>query len=103
MPHYMPLQKAVDALTRCWSLELGSSGITVNSVAPGYVETDMSAQGIGDPAPIVRGISLKRAGLPDDIADVVAFLASDASRWITGQVVSANGGQLASATFLRNL
>ena len=69
----------------------------------GYVETDMIAQGIGDPAPIVRGISLKRAGLPGDIADVVAFLASDASRWITGQVISANGGQLASATFLRNL
>lgn len=100
---YAASKAAVDALTRCWSLELGSSGITVNSVAPGYVETDMSAQGIGDPAPVVRGISLKRAGLPGDIADVVAFLASDASRWITGQVISANGGQLASATFLRNL
>ena len=100
---YAASKAAVDALTRCWSLELGSSGITVNSVAPGYVETDMSAQGIGDPAPIVRGISLKRVGLPDDIADVVAFLASDASRWITGQVINANGGQLASATFLRNL
>jgi 3-oxoacyl-[acyl-carrier protein] reductase len=100
---YAASKAAVDALTRCWSLELGSSGITVNSVAPGYVETDMSAQGIGDPAPIVRGVSLKRVGLPHDIADVVAFLASEASRWITGQVISANGGQLASATFLRNL
>jgi 3-oxoacyl-[acyl-carrier protein] reductase len=100
---YATSKAAVDALTRCWSLELGSSGITVNSVAPGYVETDMSAQGIGDPAPIVRGISLKRVGLPGDIVDVVEFLASDASRWITGQVISANAGQLASATLLRNL
>jgi 3-oxoacyl-[acyl-carrier protein] reductase len=100
---YAASKAAVDALTRCWSLELGSSGITVNSVAPGYVETDMSAQGIGDPAPVVRGVSLKRAGLPGDIADVVAFLASDASRWITGQVINANGGQLASATLLRSL
>jgi 3-oxoacyl-[acyl-carrier protein] reductase len=99
---YAASKAAVDALTRCWSLEVASRGITVNSVAPGYVETDMSAQGIGDPTPIIRGIALKRAGSPSDIADVVAFLASDASRWITGQVINANGGQVASATILRN-
>jgi 3-oxoacyl-[acyl-carrier protein] reductase len=98
---YAASKAAVEALTRCWSLELASRGITVNAVAPGYVETDMSAQGIGDPAPIIRGIALKRAGTPDDIADVVAFLASEASRWITGQIIHANGGQVASATILR--
>jgi 3-oxoacyl-[acyl-carrier protein] reductase len=99
---YAASKAAVDALTRCWSLELGTSGITVNTVAPGYVETEMSARGIGDPAPIIRGIPLKRVGAPSDIADVVAFLASDASRWINGQVINANGGQFASATILRN-
>jgi len=51
---------------------------------------------------IVHGIALKRAGAPDDIADVVVFLASEASRWITGQVIHANAGQVASATILRN-
>ncbi len=93
----------MDALTRCWSLELGPKGITVNSVAPGFVATDMSAQAIGDPAPIVRGVALKRTGLPGDIAEVVALLASDASRWITGQVITANGGQLSSASVLKTL
>ena len=100
---YSASKAAVDALSRCWALELGSTGITVNSVAPGYVATDMSAQAIGDPAPIVRGVSLKRVGLPGDIAEVVAFLASDASGWITGQVLTANGGQVASATVLKSL
>jgi NAD(P)-dependent dehydrogenase (short-subunit alcohol dehydrogenase family) len=99
---YSASKAAVDALSRCWALELGSRGITVNSVAPGYVATDMSAQSIGDPAPIVRGVALKRVGLPGDIAEVVAFLASDASSWITGQVLTANGGQLASATVLKS-
>jgi NAD(P)-dependent dehydrogenase (short-subunit alcohol dehydrogenase family) len=65
--------------------------------------TDMSAQGLGDPGPIVRGVALKRAGLPGDIAEVVAFLASDASGWITGQVITANGGQVCSASVLKSL
>jgi 3-oxoacyl-[acyl-carrier protein] reductase len=100
---YSASKAAVDALTRCWSVELGSAGITVNSVAPGFVATDMSAQALGDPGPIVRGVALKRAGLPGDIAEVVAFLASDASGWITGQVITANGGQVCSASVLKSL
>jgi 3-oxoacyl-[acyl-carrier protein] reductase len=100
---YAASKAAVDALTRCWAIELGSTGITVNSVAPGYVSTEMSAKGLGDPGPIVRGVALKRTGLPDDIAEVVAFLASEASRWITGQIITANGGQVASATVLKSL
>jgi NAD(P)-dependent dehydrogenase (short-subunit alcohol dehydrogenase family) len=99
---YSASKAAVDALSRCWALELGSTGITVNSVAPGYIATDMSAV-FGDPAPIVRGVSLKRVGLPGDIAEVVAFLASDASGGITGPVLSANGGQVASVTVLKSL
>jgi hypothetical protein len=58
---------------------------------------------LGDPAPIVRGVSLKRFGLPGDIAEVVAFLASDASGWITGHVLTANGGQVASVAVLKSL
>jgi NAD(P)-dependent dehydrogenase (short-subunit alcohol dehydrogenase family) len=100
---YAASKAAVDALTRCWSFELGGRGITVNSVAPGFVETEMSSEHIGNSEAILRGVSLKRAGQPEDIADVVAFLASNESRWITGQVIAVNGGQLAAATILRSL
>jgi 3-oxoacyl-[acyl-carrier protein] reductase len=100
---YAASKAAVDALTRCWSLELGHRGVTVNSVAPGFIETDMSSEHISNPEAVVRGVSLGRVGRTDDIADVVAFLASDESRWITGQVIAANGGQLAAATILRSL
>jgi 3-oxoacyl-[acyl-carrier protein] reductase len=63
----------------------------------------MSSEHIGNSEAILRGVSLKRAGQPEDIADVVAFLASNESRWITGQVIAVNGGQLAAATILRSL
>jgi 3-oxoacyl-[acyl-carrier protein] reductase len=100
---YAASKAAVDALTRCWSLELGPRGMTVNSVSPGMVDTEMSAQHITNRETVLRGVALRRMGLPEDIADVVLFLASEQSRWVTGQVIGADGGQVAAATVLRTL
>ena len=97
---YSATKAAVDALTRCWSFELGHRGFTVNSVAPGLVKTEMSEAGIENHERVLSGVALKRIGLPDDIAGVVAFLASDDARWITGQVIAADGGQIATVTIL---
>ena len=68
-----------------------SRGITVNCVSPGLIDTAMSA-GAFDEATIRRLVPLQRAGTPDDVAHAVAFLASDAASYITGQILSVNGG-----------
>ena len=86
-------KSALDGACRVLSRELGPSGITVNVVAPGLVETDATAH---QPAEmkqaIARATPLKRIGQPDDIGGVVAFLCSDEARWITGQYIPLNGG-----------
>ena len=67
----------------------------MNAVAPGYIATDMTAAHFGDPATFERAIArhpLGRLGVPEDIADVVAFLCSDAARFITGQSINVSGG-----------
>ncbi|NYI04576.1 NAD(P)-dependent dehydrogenase (short-subunit alcohol dehydrogenase family) [Allostreptomyces psammosilenae] len=86
---------AVETMSRTLANQLGSRGITVNAVAPGATRTP--ANGAVFDAPglvehIVGATALDRLGGPDDVADVVAFLASDAARWITGQVIDASGG-----------
>ncbi|MFG3621465.1 glucose 1-dehydrogenase [Nocardia sp. NPDC047654] len=85
---------AVEQLVRVLAGELAPRGITANSVLPGAVRTDAlaAARGIGSMREIVQSIPLGRLGEPDDIADVVDFLASDAARWITGASVPAGGG-----------
>jgi 3-oxoacyl-[acyl-carrier protein] reductase len=85
---------AVEQLVRVLARELAPRGVTANSVLPGAVRTDAlaAARGIGSMRQIVQSIPLGRLGEPDDIADVVAFLASDAARWITGASVPAGGG-----------
>lgn len=90
---YAGSKSAIEQFTRSLSRELGPRGITVNAVIPGLTDTDM----ISDyPAAIreavARNTTLGRIGQPKDIADVVAFVASDDARWITGQLVIANGG-----------
>ena len=90
---YAGSKSAIEQFTRSLSRELGPRGITVNSVIPGLTDTDM----ISDYTPAIReavakNTTLGRLGKPQDIADVVAFLASDDGRWITGQQVVANGG-----------
>jgi 3-oxoacyl-[acyl-carrier protein] reductase len=85
MSAYAATKGAVDTLVKHFASALGPRGIRVNAVAPGVVETDMSKVTLGMQA-------LKRVAHPDDIAPVVAFLASDDARWITGNTVHVDGG-----------
>ncbi|MEA2733805.1 MAG: 3-oxoacyl-[acyl-carrier protein] reductase, partial [Humisphaera sp.] len=91
---YAGTKAAVEAFTRCVAAELGQRGITVNCVAPGVTETDMLQQSVPESVQrtLVAQTPLGRLGTPKDIADVVAFLASEDARWITGEVIGANGG-----------
>jgi 3-oxoacyl-[acyl-carrier protein] reductase len=89
--NYAAAKGALHALTRSLAREIGSRGITVNCVAPGIIDTPMSA-GLFDAEAIARLVPLQRAGSPEDVAGVVGFLASDAAGYITGQVLSVNGG-----------
>jgi NAD(P)-dependent dehydrogenase (short-subunit alcohol dehydrogenase family) len=86
---------AIDLLTRSLAQQLGPRGITVNTVAPGMTDTDMIAY-LRDVPLAHESISsvtaLRRLGTPEDIADAVAFLASDDGRWITGHLLDASGG-----------
>lgn len=89
--NYAAAKGALHATTRSLARELASRGITVNCVSPGLIDTPMSA-GAFDEATIRRLVPLQRAGTPDDVAHAVAFLASDAASYITGQILSVNGG-----------
>jgi len=90
---YGASKAAVAAATRYWAIELGPRQITVNAVAPGVTETDMAAGFIEQQKQgIVAGTPLGRIGQPADIADVVAFLASNDARWVTGQSLTVSGG-----------
>ncbi|MER6999417.1 SDR family oxidoreductase [Streptomyces sp. NPDC000410] len=86
---------AVETMSMTLANELGVRGITVNAVAPGATRTPANGPSFEAPglAELIAGTTaLDRLGGPDDVADVVAFLASDAARWITGQVIDASGG-----------
>ncbi|MFJ4684643.1 SDR family oxidoreductase [Streptomyces sp. NPDC088789] len=88
---------AVTALTRSLAAELAPRGITANSVAPGFVDTDLTREVLADPAARAHAESVsvfQRVGTAEEVADVVAFLASPDSRWVTGQHVDASGGAL---------
>ena len=79
--------------TRSLAKEVGSRGITVNAVAPGFIETDMTDELSADVRDsILNQIALGRLGQPEEIANVVDFLASDDAAYITGQTISVNGG-----------
>jgi len=89
--NYAAAKGALHAASRSLAREVGSRGLTVNCVSPGLVDTPMSA-GLFEPAAIERMVPLQRMGRPEEIAAAVAFLASDAAGYITGQVVPVNGG-----------
>ncbi len=89
--NYAAAKGALNSATRALSLELASRGITVNAVAPGIVESGM-AEGGFDKAMIDRLVPMKRAGRAEEVAALVAFLASDEAGYISGQVISINGG-----------
>ena len=91
---YSGTKAALEGITRGFAADLGPQGVTVNVVAPGVTDTDMLRVGLPDEMKkhLIGNTALGRLGEPEDIADVVAFLCSDDSRWITGQFLDANGG-----------
>ncbi len=92
---YAATKGAVDSLTRGFATTLGKRGITVNSIKPGVIDTDMAASLVNDEGTIGHVVSqtaLGRVGKPQDIADIASFLASDESRWVTGESIDGSGG-----------
>jgi 3alpha(or 20beta)-hydroxysteroid dehydrogenase len=100
---YTATKFAIRGMTKVAALELGPSGIRVNSVHPGMIETDMVKDAAGghdvDLSPATKRIALRRMGQPADIAEVVLFLASDRSAYVTGAELAADGGATATHAF----
>jgi 3-oxoacyl-[acyl-carrier protein] reductase len=95
---YGATKSAVDAFTRNWALELAPRKIRVNAVAPGYIDTDMTAGYFSDPQKLQHAVDRQpfgRLGSAEEVADVVLFLCSPASRWITGDSLNVSGGFIA--------
>jgi 3-oxoacyl-[acyl-carrier protein] reductase len=92
-PHYSAAKAGILGFTRSVAREVGVAGVTVNAIAPGYIETPMT-----EPlSPVVKQMwtmntPLKKAGKPEDIAAAAHYLASEDGRFVTGQVISPNGG-----------
>ncbi len=96
---YTASKHAVEGLTKSAALEGAAFGVRVNAVAPGPVETAMLDRFTGSAerkAGLVAGVPMKRAGRPEEIADVIVFTASDKASFLTGQVIAVNGGKTAS-------
>ena len=91
--NYVASKAAIEGFTRALALEVGSRNVTVNAVAPGFIATDMT-EALTDEqkAMMLSRIPLGRLGSVDDVADLVAFLASDAAGYITGETLHVNGG-----------
>ena len=95
---YTASKHAVEGLTKAAALEGAEFGVRVNAVAPGPVETEMLNRFTGNAdrkAGLVAGVPLKRAGAPEEIAKAIVFLASDNASFVTGQIVSVDGGKSA--------
>ncbi len=94
-PSYGTSKGAINTFTKSLARELAPYGINVNAVAPHAIETDMSREWSEEKRrQIVEAIPLKRLGKPEEVAEVVAFLASDGAGFITGQILDVNGGYL---------
>ncbi|OZG71299.1 3-oxoacyl-ACP reductase [Hahella sp. CCB-MM4] len=91
--NYAAAKAGIEGLTRSMAKELGSRNITVNAVAPGFIETDMTNElPEAQKEALLAAISLQRLGNPAEIAGVVDFLVSDAASYVTGETVNVNGG-----------
>ncbi|BBX95018.1 SDR family NAD(P)-dependent oxidoreductase [Mycobacterium lacus] len=98
MAHYVAAKSAVNGLTKSLALEYGPSGITVNAVPPGFIDTPMlrsaEARGfLGDVEQNIAKTPVRRMGRPEDIAAACAFLVSEEAGYITGQILGVNGGR----------
>ena len=94
---YAASKAAAIALVRSAAMECAPRGIRINAVAPGRVVTDMMLRsGIGDMSAVAAGLPLRRMGQPEDVAEAVVWLASDAASYVVGHVLAADGGFLAS-------
>lgn len=89
---YIASKAAVEAMTKVLAMELGDRNITVNTVSPGPTATEMFVSSGDDPQAAAAQSPFNRIGQPEDIADIVAFVASDDARWMTGQIFYAGGG-----------
>jgi NAD(P)-dependent dehydrogenase (short-subunit alcohol dehydrogenase family) len=95
---YIASKHAVEGLTKAAALEGASFGVRVNAVAPGPIETEMLNRFTGSAdrkAGLIAGVPLKRAGTPEEIAEVIVFLASPKASFISGQIIDVNGGKTA--------
>ena len=93
--NYSASKAGIIAMSKSLAQEVGSRSVTVNSIAPGFIETNMTAELSDDRKDdILKSISLGRLGKPDDIAGAVCFLASEKASYITGQTININGGML---------
>ncbi|OBI33907.1 SDR family NAD(P)-dependent oxidoreductase [Mycobacterium sp. E2238] len=98
MSHYVAAKSAVNGLTKSLALEYGPSGITVNAVPPGFIDTPMLRAAakngfLGDIDETIARTPVRRMGKPEDIAAACAFLVSDEAAYITGQLLGVNGGR----------
>lgn len=91
--NYAAAKGALNSATKALSLEVASRGVTVNAVAPGIIASPM-ADAVFDAKLIEQLVPVRRAGRPDEVADLIGYLCSDAAGYITGQVISINGGMV---------
>jgi 3-oxoacyl-[acyl-carrier protein] reductase len=91
--NYSAAKGALHSASKSLALELATRGVTVNAVAPGIITTEMS-EGAFDAEAIKRLVPMQRAGTPEEVADLVAFLASEQAAYISGQVISINGAMI---------
>jgi len=95
---YSATKGGLDALTRCLAIDYANQGIRCNAVCPGLVDTPMAAPLLNDPtrkAQVLTAYPLGRPGTPDEVANLVLYLASDESAWVTGTIVPIDGGMTA--------